>query len=561
MGGGRGDGEGPWDTARWSAIRSLLSLFSVQPTLAVTELTTRWVLAMAALHAKRSGQHWLLASALGCAVMRDWPWEALGRARTQWPAQGSVMLSSVTSLHTIELHAAVLYVSALAARRQRGLSALQQAALAGLYAHLLKLGYDVNGPRFLWWTWHDDDTSVSKRLLTVPVSSWMSTLALGAAHSLCFSWLGTVGSVGAGRGDASVAVSLAPHLALLEQHHRALFTGVAAGADQFRAAVGDLSAPARTLVIATVSAAAAPALTGAAQVAALDTLGIPSSKAYRLLLAAMALLAGSGSGSDSGSGSGSGSAPARSQDDGLLAALVVFLAVQVCNAVVGDAEKHVSTGAHQPFGKPGVISKSSLGHPRSDFLSEDSPKAASRDDFVIEGVKKACAQRDLRRFQEAKTQLDVFIQRNDMDVKELSSSHAEAMELQARAVKRLQESVLQSPSKGRTDVLDDLVDTTNARVEELDRRLQQKVREAEEVGQRLASKRQALELRIQDTERALVQMEFDSSGDEIVPASAFGPASAWYTARGKTAPRPVLEKAAVCAASAAGVLALANAFA
>ena len=60
--------------------------------------------------------------------------------------------------------------------------------------------------------------------------------------------------------------------------------------------------------------------------------------------------------------------------------------MQSAIAVFGDPAKHVSTGLHQQFGRPGVLAKDVFGVVYEENLSGGGPVDASRFDFVIEGT-------------------------------------------------------------------------------------------------------------------------------------------------------------------------------
>ena len=100
-----------------------------------------------------------------------------------WQAQASIMVTPRMPLYIIEMYASVLYCSSIAARRFK-LSYGAEAAMCGILAHLLYHTYDINGPRYLWWTWHDGDPAISKRQLNAPIGSSMWILTYCGLHSV-----------------------------------------------------------------------------------------------------------------------------------------------------------------------------------------------------------------------------------------------------------------------------------------------------------------------------------------------------------------------------------------
>ena len=64
------------------------------------------------------------------------------------------------------------------------LPALAEACVAGLLAELIYAPYDIVGNKFLWWTWHDTDSSIGE-LFSLSLSLSVSlSLSLSLALSL-----------------------------------------------------------------------------------------------------------------------------------------------------------------------------------------------------------------------------------------------------------------------------------------------------------------------------------------------------------------------------------------
>jgi hypothetical protein len=66
------------------------------------------------------------------------------------------------------------------------LPALAEACAAGLIAELIYAPYDIVGNKFLWWTWHDTDSSIAARLFGVPIGSSMWVVTFSATFAYMF---------------------------------------------------------------------------------------------------------------------------------------------------------------------------------------------------------------------------------------------------------------------------------------------------------------------------------------------------------------------------------------
>ncbi|KAK3241552.1 hypothetical protein CYMTET_48695 [Cymbomonas tetramitiformis] len=81
-----------------------------------------------------------------------------------------------------------MYYPQTAAIRLR-LDPVAEAMATGLLGALFYGVYDINGPRFLWWTWHDTDAAISERFLNAPFGSTMWILTYTAIHCLLHRWI------------------------------------------------------------------------------------------------------------------------------------------------------------------------------------------------------------------------------------------------------------------------------------------------------------------------------------------------------------------------------------
>lgn len=101
-----------------------------------------------------------------------------------WHAQGNVMLTARLPLYIPCVYICFMYFPTVAVRRLR-LPELAQAALTGLVAVVFYAPYDITGAKHLWWTWHDTDLTIAKRILGAPVSSSLWVITFSAT----FAWL------------------------------------------------------------------------------------------------------------------------------------------------------------------------------------------------------------------------------------------------------------------------------------------------------------------------------------------------------------------------------------
>ena len=66
------------------------------------------------------------------------------------------------------------------------LPALAESCAAGLIAELIYAPYDIVGNKFLWWTWHDTDSSIAARIFGVPIGSSMWVVTFSATFAYMF---------------------------------------------------------------------------------------------------------------------------------------------------------------------------------------------------------------------------------------------------------------------------------------------------------------------------------------------------------------------------------------
>lgn len=103
-----------------------------------------------------------------------------------WQAQAVFMLTPRMPLYIPCVYITFMYWPIVIAARVFCFTRkdiLAEACFAGLLAGITYAPYDVNGARFLWWTWHDDDAGVKLRWFGVPAGSTLWTITFTASMS------------------------------------------------------------------------------------------------------------------------------------------------------------------------------------------------------------------------------------------------------------------------------------------------------------------------------------------------------------------------------------------
>lgn len=128
-----------------------------------------------------------------------------------WQAQAVIMLTPRMPLYIPCVYITFMYWPNVVAARvfcftQKDIFA--EACLAGLLAGITYAPYDVNGARFLWWTWHDSDPGVKLRWFGVPAGSTLWTITFTASMSFLL-------RIGADRGFSQLKSLMLGCLAVL----------------------------------------------------------------------------------------------------------------------------------------------------------------------------------------------------------------------------------------------------------------------------------------------------------------------------------------------------------
>ncbi len=378
-------GEESWRRMPWRFYTPVAEQYKVLPTFAVIEWTYRVAAWACFAHAYKVGNLPLWFSGWICGTANDiwFMWLPLSDAFHQ--AQASVMLTPRLPLYIVEMYAVIIYLSSTGAR-QFNLPYLAEGCLTGLLAHVLYGVYDINGPPYLWWTWHDGDPSISKRQQNAPIGSSMWILTYIGLHQLLLRFCEYPAC------DANVTVLLRRLLAW------ALASGPAAldrAAPLARKAIELME---RTQLwlngmpwavrIAWSGLMCTPmfmSLMGVFQALSLDTVGIPGQRTYRLTL--LIYLAAVAEGFKRAHGTGALRLPklmaTEAANRPLFALAAAFYAVNLYLGYTGDSTKHVSTGCHQPYSDKSTIVYDIMRFPREEHLGPGAPREHSRHDFRV----------------------------------------------------------------------------------------------------------------------------------------------------------------------------------
>jgi|GEM_PF-1657223 len=345
-------GDESWKEMPWKHFKSPVEQFKVLPTFAAIEWTYRIACWSCFLHATKTGGLPLWFSSWLCGTANDIFFIFMPFCDNFWQAQASVMITPRLPLYIVEMYATIVYLSSTAAR-QFNLPYLSEATLTGLLAHVLYGVYDINGPPFLWWTWHDGDPSISKRQNNAPLGSSMWILTYISLHQL-----------------------------LLR------FCEFPPTYDVLRPFQTKLNKAPWALRIAFSGFVCTPmfmSLMGLFQIFSMDTIGVPGKRTYRLTLMVYVLITVQGfiRAHRSGALQLPKMKTTEAANKKLLVIVAAFYAVNAGIAFFGDSTKHVSTGCHQKYHKESKLVKDVMGFDREDHIVGDGPLGFSKNDYGL----------------------------------------------------------------------------------------------------------------------------------------------------------------------------------
>lgn len=297
------------------------------------------------------------------------------------------MITPRLPLYIVSMYASVVYLSTTAARRF-GFGYLPEAALCGLFAHLFYNVYDTNGPRYLWWTWHDGDPSIGVRHANAPTSSSIWILTYLACHSLLARWVNDP----AISLEAEVMTNIIKNLPLdkiiKNEIYRTKFIDlvklVFGKIDSFHQVLIRLPNIIKIAFCGFVCTPMFMTLMGQAQIFSLDTIGIPAKRSYNFLILLYSLLTLHSIVNRKGHWTRFQQPGKLEYDLDLLKWVAIHYATQSTIAVMGEPTAHVSTGCHQTYSRRGEhIAYDLVGLKRDDCVSGDGPHLNSKYDYAF----------------------------------------------------------------------------------------------------------------------------------------------------------------------------------
>ena len=181
-----------WKDVPWKVWKPPSQVWREMPSFVVAEWGYRATNLIALYHACVTGRKKTWIAAWVCGTANDIFFMFMPFCDNFWQGQASVMVTPRLPLYIVEMYASVMYYAPVAASlfsRSMGLNPYAQACLTGLLCHLYYGVYDINGPRYLWWTWHDGDPAISERNCNAPYGSSMWILTYCGLQSFLNSWI------------------------------------------------------------------------------------------------------------------------------------------------------------------------------------------------------------------------------------------------------------------------------------------------------------------------------------------------------------------------------------
>jgi len=386
-----------WKGMPWRVWIPPQEIWRVMPTFVLAEWGYRTTTYVALYHAIVTGRKKSWAAAWICGTANDIFFMFMPFCDNFWQAQASVMITPRLPLYIVEMYASVMYYAPVAGSlfsRHMGLNPVGQACVTGLLAHMYYGVYDVNGPRYLWWTWHDSDPAISERNYNAPYGSSLWILTYCSLQSFLNSWIlrapgaRLTGTVAPSSHDVSATTMLKGFFALIPagwaQRLQPLFK--AAGLlDSLQNWLGKSSDPMQILYRAVVCTPLFMVLMGQLSFFSLDKLGIPGKRTYRFTLILMI-----------GTviqqlwvGRNRPSAPPlpasyRGANRLFIASVLGHFAMHTLINLWGKPEKHASTGIHQKVAQQQTMVKDIMGWEREEELPSSGPHLASAYDYAFQ---------------------------------------------------------------------------------------------------------------------------------------------------------------------------------
>eukprot|EP01065_Artemidia_motanka_P047995 TRINITY_DN763_c0_g2_i1.p1 TRINITY_DN763_c0_g2~~TRINITY_DN763_c0_g2_i1.p1 ORF type:complete len:456 (+),score=142.90 TRINITY_DN763_c0_g2_i1:68-1369(+) len=184
----------PLDYQRWSHIPWKVynpEAVDKLPTFVLGEFLFFGVVLIALIHAlqctgEERKKHLLLfaVSSVG-GLANDVVFMTLPIVNNFWHGAAMFMINPRFPAYILAVYLAFLYFPNAVAWRL-GLPPVAQACVSAILASAFYSPFDVVGPQFLWWTWHDTDNTTLYRMIGVPVASttWLITFNFCYAYVL-----------------------------------------------------------------------------------------------------------------------------------------------------------------------------------------------------------------------------------------------------------------------------------------------------------------------------------------------------------------------------------------
>eukprot|EP01062_Namystynia_karyoxenos_P002640 TRINITY_DN10932_c0_g1_i1.p1 TRINITY_DN10932_c0_g1~~TRINITY_DN10932_c0_g1_i1.p1 ORF type:complete len:492 (+),score=112.86 TRINITY_DN10932_c0_g1_i1:87-1478(+) len=386
-----------WKGMPWRVWTPVSEQWRTMPTFVLCEWGYRASCLTALYHAVRTGRKKSWAAAWVCGTGNDIFFMFMPFCDNFWQAQGNVMITPRLPLYVVEMYASVMYYPPVAASlcsRSMGINPVGQACLTGLLAHLYYGVYDVNGPRYMWWTWHDGDPAITERQANAPYGSSLWILTYCAIQSFLNSWIlrapgaRLTGALPPTAYDVSASAALRTLSASLPARFGSalqLLQRPASAVDALQRMLGAAPDWVQVLFRAATCTPLFMTLMGQLQLFSLDKLGVPGRRTYWFTLVLMIgvvvqqLLRGR-------SRAAAPPLPAsyRWPNRIFLAAVLGHLLLHTLVNAFGRPERHASTGIHQTVRTRPTTVRDVLGLEREEDLPPTGPHLASRHDYALQ---------------------------------------------------------------------------------------------------------------------------------------------------------------------------------
>lgn len=387
-----------WSEMPWRIWNPPSQIWEQMPTFLLAEWGFRLSTLVALYHAVSTGRKKSWCAAWICGTANDIFFMFMPFCDNFWQAQASIMITPRLPLYIVEMYASVMYYGPVAASllsRRMGLNPVAQACITGLLCHFFYGVYDINGPRYLWWTWHDGDPAISQRNYNAPYGSSIWILTYCSLQAFLNSWIlrakgaRLTGTVAPSCHEVSATCAVHSILGVLPvsvldsgRRPKGWLLSAAAHADRVQVWLGSGSDAMQILFRAVVCTPLFMVLMGQMSLFSMDKLGIPGIRTYTLtLLLMLAIIL-----QQLWAGRLRPPAPAlpasyKKANRALIAALGLHFVLHTLINVCGDPLRHSSTGIHQRIVEPQGRVFDIMGWERVEDLPITGPHIHSKHDY------------------------------------------------------------------------------------------------------------------------------------------------------------------------------------